>query len=61
MPSHAEGITFDNVTFKALKKDYRPAVVTDDAEGVTFKNVRFVEPESEGKEQIFPYKSKSRP
>ena len=55
---HAEGITFDNVTFKALKKDYRPAVVTDDAEGVTFKNVRFVEPESEGKEQIFPYKSK---
>lgn len=33
------GITFDNVTFKALKKDYRPAVVTDDAEGVTFKNV----------------------
>ena len=55
---HAEGITFDNVTFKALKKDYRPAIVTDDAEGVTLKNVRFIEPESEGKEQIFPYKSK---
>lgn len=55
---HAEGIIFDNVTFKALKKDYRPAIVMDDAGKVTFKDVRFVEPESEGKKQIFPYKSK---
>lgn len=56
---HAEGIIFDNVTFKALKKDYRPAIVMDDAGKVTFKDVRFVEPESEGKKQIFPYKSKA--
>ena len=55
---HAEGITFDNVTFKALKKDYRPAIVMDDAGEVTFKDVRFIEPEGEGKKQIFPYKSK---
>lgn len=55
---HAEGITFDNVTFKALKKDYRPAIVMDDVGEVTFKDVRFIEPEGEGKKQIFPYKSK---
>ena len=47
------------MTFKALKKDYRPAIVMDDAGKVTFKDVRFVEPESEGKKQIFPYKSKA--
>ena len=31
----------------------------DDAGEVTFKDVRFIEPEGEGKKQIFPYKSKS--
>lgn len=30
----------------------------DDAGEVTFKDVRFIEPEGEGKKQIFPYKSK---
>ena len=44
---HAEGITFDNVTFKALKKDYRPAIVMDDAGEVTFKDVRLIDPEGE--------------
>lgn len=54
---HAEGITFENVTLKALNKDYRPAIVLDDVQGATFKKMTFIEPESKGKEQIFPYKS----
>jgi hypothetical protein len=31
---HAEGITFQNVTFQATNKDFRPAFVIDDAENV---------------------------
>ncbi len=54
---HAEGITFDNVTFTALKKDYRPSIVIDDVKGATFKGMTFNEPESKGKQQIFQQKS----
>ncbi len=54
---HAEGITFDNVTFTALKKDYRPSIVIDDVQGATFKGMTFNEPESKGKQQIFQQKS----
>ena len=54
---HAEGITFNNVKFKALKKDYRPAIVTDDVNGLVLKNVEFKEPESDKKEQVFTYKT----
>lgn len=54
---HAEGITFDNVTFTALKKDYRPGIVIDDVQGATFKGMTFNEPESKGKQQIFQQKS----
>ncbi len=52
---HAEGITFDNVKFVAEKKDYRPAIVMDDVKGGSFEKVTFVEPESEGKEQIIQH------
>ena len=55
---HAEGIVFDNVTLKALKRDYRPAIVTDDVQGLTLKNLHVMEPDSEKKEQVFLYKSK---
>ena len=55
---HAEGIVFDNVTLKALKKDYRPAIVADDVQGIELKQVRFKEPGSNKKEQVFLYKSK---
>lgn len=54
---HAKGITMRNITFKALEKDYRPAIVTDDVQGIKFEEVRFVEPESEGKTQIVTNKS----
>jgi hypothetical protein len=54
---HAEGIHFENVTFTANKKDYRPAVVLDDVQGATFKGLLVQEPDSAGKQQVFPYKS----
>ncbi len=46
------GVEFENVTFAAEKKDYRPSVVIDDVNGATFENVIFNEPGSEGKQQI---------
>jgi polygalacturonase len=54
---HADGITFNNVTFTATEHDYRPAIVTDDVKSVTFRNVKFNEPEAKGKQQIFNYKT----
>lgn len=54
---HAEGITFENVTFTALKKDYRPGVVLDDVKNATFSGLVVNEPESIGKQQVFPYKT----
>ncbi len=54
---HAKNIVFDNVTFKAKDKDYRPAIVIDDVEGASFKGMNFEEPESADKKQIFTYKS----
>jgi hypothetical protein len=54
---HAEGIEFENVTFTALKKDYRPSIVMDDVNGAIFKGMKFNEPESQGKQQIFQQKS----
>lgn len=57
---HAEGINFENVTFTALKKDYRPALVLDDVKDASFRSVQFIEPVSKGKQQIFEYQSTSR-
>ena len=54
---HAEGIKFENVTFTALKKDYRPSIVIDDVKGASFKGMKFNEPESDKKQQIFQQKS----
>jgi hypothetical protein len=54
---HAEGIEFENVILTAKKTDYRPAIVIDGVTRAIFKGVRFNEPESEGKQQIFQYKS----
>lgn len=56
---HAEGINFDNITFTALKKDYRPALVLDDVKDASFRSMQFIEPESKGKGQIFEYRSTS--
>lgn len=49
---HADGISFENVCFKVLDKDYRPAIVCDDVNGLSFKNVRTIQENASGKEQI---------
>ncbi len=54
---HANGIEFENVTLTARKKEYRPAIVVDDVSGATFRGMNFNEPDSEGKQQIFPHRS----
>lgn len=56
---HAEDINFNNVTLRAKKKDYRPAIVIDDVNGIDFKNVKIEEPDSGHKKEIFSYKSQN--
>ncbi|MCE5346495.1 MAG: glycoside hydrolase [Bacteroidales bacterium] len=56
---HADGIELENVTFTALKKDYRPGIVMDDVKGASLKGTKFNEPGSEGKKQIVQYKSEN--
>lgn len=53
---HAKDITFENVTLKAEKRDYRPAVVLDDVIGADLSGLKFEEPGG-GKKQIIEYKS----
>jgi hypothetical protein len=54
---HAEGVSFENVTFTAKKKDYRPSVVLDDVKDVSFTGLIVHEPESVGKQQVFSHKT----
>lgn len=54
---HAENITFDNVTFRALRKDYRPAIVADDVKGLALHDVHVDEPGSQGKQETVLYHS----
>ena len=54
---HAKNITFKNVTFRANKPDYRPAIVSDKVDNIEFINVKTEEPEAGNKQQIFFYKS----
>ncbi|SHF97680.1 Polygalacturonase [Mariniphaga anaerophila] len=54
---HADGIEFENVKLVAEEKDYRPSIVIDDVKGATFNDVEFVEPGSEGKDQIIQNRS----
>jgi polygalacturonase len=49
---HAKGITLDNVSLTAGKKDYRPAIVADDVRGLVIKDIKIDEPGSKGKRQI---------
>lgn len=51
---HAEGITFDNVTFKALKKDYRPAIVMDGCRGGDIQGCPVYRAGGRGKETDIP-------
>lgn len=54
---HANDIMLRNIVFKALKPDYRPAIVVDDVQGLKLDNVRFDEPSAEGKKQLVTYKT----
>ena len=54
---HAKDITFDNVSIKALRKDYRVPIVLDDVHGITFRNLKITEPEPGDKEQIVSNRS----
>ena len=53
---HVKQIAFENVVFVARKRDYRPAVVLDDAHDVNIKDVKVQEPGTK-KKQIHMYKS----
>ena len=53
---HARGITFENVTLSAGKKDYRTAVVLDDVHGAAFRLLKVSEPESK-KPPVFFHRS----
>lgn len=54
---HVNGITFRNVSFKALGKDYRPAVVADDVDALDVSGMTFDEPGAEAKNQVVEYKT----
>lgn len=54
---HARNITFDNVTMRAIKPDYRPAIVTDDVKGLKLINTRLIEPGKSEEDQVFLYKT----
>lgn len=56
---HAKNIDFKNVTFKAARKDYRPAIVADDLAGGTWTGLRFEEPQSEEKKQYIFHNSQN--
>ncbi|MBQ6087494.1 MAG: glycoside hydrolase [Bacteroidales bacterium] len=50
---HADDITLDNVKFRALKADYRPALVADDVNGLTLKGVTYTEPSPWKEQEVF--------
>jgi hypothetical protein len=56
---HAKNITFENVTLKAKERDYRPAIVIQEADGVTLKNMAYDEPAGDRKKQVHTYKVKN--
>jgi hypothetical protein len=49
---HADGITFNHITLKAKKDNYRPALVFDDAKGIELKDINISEPVRKGKKEI---------
>ena len=54
---HVDGVTFKNVKLKALKKDYRPAIVLDDVHNGTFSKIKVSEPDAGKKDKIYLFKS----
>jgi hypothetical protein len=54
---HVDGIVMNNITLKALKKDYRTAIVLDDVSNHKINGLQVEEPESENKETVFERKA----
>ena len=53
---HVDGLTMKNITLKALKKDYRTAIVLDDVSRHKIDALKVEEPEGEKKENVFERK-----
>jgi len=53
---HAKNITFENVTLRCKKEDYRRAIVLDDVHGALFKLLEVEEPDK-GKDPVYSFKS----
>lgn len=59
---HADGIKFKNVTLRAKKQDYRPAIVLDDVKNSSFSGIKVEEPDKkkdDPKDKIFQYRSEN--
>jgi hypothetical protein len=55
---HARGVTMENITLSALKKDYRTAIVLDNVTGMDIRGLKVTEPEK-GKNPVFSRRAES--
>jgi len=53
---HVDGLTMNNITLKALKKDYRTAIVLDDVDSHSISRLKVEEPLGDQKESVFERK-----
>ncbi len=53
---HVDGLTMKNISLKALKKDYRTAIVMDDVNNHNISELTVMEPDGEAKDDIFERK-----
>ena len=53
---HAKNLTLENITFKALARDYRPAMVLQQVDGALLEDITYIEPGG-GKKQLHTYKT----
>ena len=53
---HVDGLTMKNISLKALKKDYRTAIVLDDVSNHHINELQVDEPNNESKESIYERK-----
>ena len=53
---HVDGLTMNNITLRALKKDYRTAIVLDDVDNHSISQLKVEEPHGDHKESIFERK-----
>ena len=53
---HVDGLMMNNITLKALKKDYRTAIVLDDVKNHKISKLKVEEPDEKKKEAVFERK-----